>query len=476
MPLLALQERIEQELEANIALEQAEPRARETEGSQEDSAVDALEQRELVVGDEPGGDEADWQRLSVLETSYRDAFDNEYSSSRSRTRAAGERDRKMDAMANVAAREESLTEQLQHQWSFAEADPQVTEAGRLIIDAIDSDGLLGTPLETIYEQNRGIPGVDVTPELLERALFEVQRSLEPPGIAARDMRECLLLQIEDLQLRDDNPEHDWDDVAMLIDEHYDDLLQNRLPRIAQHADISMERINAAMELMKRLNISPGRDLVDEGTPPIMPDVIIEYEEENDAYTARLPHDHMPRLRISRQYQKMADDVAQEKETRDFIKHNVRNAQWLIDSIRQREHTLLRVVNVVLTRQRDFFDHGPQHLKPLPMVEVADQLGIHVGTVSRAVADKWLQTPRGVVQLRRFFSGGRETTSGRDMSWDAVKATLREIIEEEDKTKPLSDEALSKALRERGIDIARRTVVKYRQQLNIPPARQRKIYT
>jgi RNA polymerase sigma-54 factor len=132
-----------------------------------------------------------------------------------------------------------------------------------------------------------------------------------------------------------------------------------------------------------------------------------------------------------------------------------------------------VVNVVLARQREFFDHGPQHLKPLPMIEVADQLGVHVGTVSRAVADKWLQTPRGVVALRKFFSGGTSTQSGESMSWDAVKATLQEIIEHEDKGKPLSDEALVDELKKKGIEIARRTVVKYRQQLDIPPARRRK---
>jgi RNA polymerase sigma-54 factor len=132
-----------------------------------------------------------------------------------------------------------------------------------------------------------------------------------------------------------------------------------------------------------------------------------------------------------------------------------------------------VVNVVLARQREYFDHGPQHLKPLPMIEVADQLGIHVGTVSRAVADKWMQTPRGLVALRKFFSGGTSTQSGESMSWDAVKATLREIIDQEDKGKPMSDDALVDELKKRGIEIARRTVVKYRQQLDIPPARRRK---
>ncbi|MHC4142925.1 MAG: RNA polymerase factor sigma-54 [Planctomycetota bacterium] len=165
----------------------------------------------------------------------------------------------------------------------------------------------------------------------------------------------------------------------------------------------------------------------------------------------------------------------EKETREFVGNSVRNAHWLIDSINQRKGTLLRVVGVVLARQRDFLDHGPQHMKPLPMIEVAEQLGIHVGTVSRAVADKWLQTPRGVVPLRKMFTGGTETVSGQNLSWAAVKAKLKEIVDNEDKSAPLSDSALVEELKKRGIDIARRTVVKYRQQLDVPPARRRKVY-
>jgi RNA polymerase sigma-54 factor len=181
------------------------------------------------------------------------------------------------------------------------------------------------------------------------------------------------------------------------------------------------------------------------------------------------------LRISPRYEEMAKDRSVDATTREFVSNNVRQATWLIESINQRRNTLLRVVNVVLARQRDYFDHGPQHLKPLPMIEVADQLGVHVATVSRAVSDKWMQTPRGLVPLRKFFSGGTETQSGESMSWDAVKARLREIVDSEDKARPLSDEALVEELKKRGIEIARRTVVKYRQQLDIPPARRRKVH-
>jgi RNA polymerase sigma-54 factor len=206
----------------------------------------------------------------------------------------------------------------------------------------------------------------------------------------------------------------------------------------------------------------------------MPDVVVEWDEQTEQYVAMLSDGILPILRVNNKYAKMAKDREQERETREFLTNSVRNATWLIESINQRKNTLLRVVNVVLARQHDFFEHGPQHLRPLPMTEVADQLGIHVATVSRAVADKWIVTPRGLMPLRKFFSGGTDSETG-EKSWEAVKAILREIIDGEDKAKPLSDEALSKALKQRGIDIARRTVVKYRQQMNIPPARRRKQY-
>jgi RNA polymerase sigma-54 factor len=476
MPMMALQERIEQELESNVALELAEPgtEVEQVKSDQDDDGLaERLDQSELTVGEESRTDNEDWERLSVLESSYGEAFDNEYSSSR--YRASGERDKKMDAMANVAARGESLTEQLLHQWRFAEVDAAILTIGEILIGYVGGDGLLSADLDTILEQSRNQPGPELSLERLQDALDELQHWLDPPGVAARSPRECLLLQVDE-HLAHDNADIDaWQDVRMLIDGHFDDLLQNRLPKISQETELPIERIKAAKELMKKLNLTPGKDLVDEGVPPIIPDVIVEFDEEANEYVARLASGVIPPLCVSTRYQQMARDKTQEKATREFLAGNVRNAQWLIDSIGQRKNTMMRVVNVVLARQREYFDHGPQHLKPLPMIEVADQLGIHVGTVSRAVSEKWLMTPRGLVPLRKFFSGGTRAESGRDMSWDAVKATLQEIIDDEDKTKPLSDEALAQVLKKRGIDIARRTVVKYRQQLGIPPARRRKVF-
>ncbi len=265
------------------------------------------------------------------------------------------------------------------------------------------------------------------------------------------------------------------DARRLISEWFDDLLENRLPQIERRSGIALERIQVAKDWMHRLELAPGKTLVDVEVRPIIPDVIVEYDPQRDEYVAALANDPLMMLRVSPSYEELAKDRTTDEATRDFVGKSVRNASWLIEAIGQRTNTLLRVVKVVLMRQRDFFDHGPQHLKPLPMVEVAEQLGIHVGTVSRAVADKWMETPRGYFPLRRFFSGGLETDSGKDVSWEAIKEMVREIVEQEDAGKPLSDQAIADLLCERGVTIARRTVVKYREQLGIPSARRRKVH-
>jgi RNA polymerase sigma-54 factor len=474
MPMLALQERVDQELESNVALEIVEPERDADDYPAPEREDDRQGEREMVVGESPSATE-DWQRLSDFESSYGEAFDNlAPGPAYSRYRASGERDKKMDALANVEARAKSLTEELLEQWSFAEVDEETGRLGELLIAYINDDGLLGADFETIIDQNRNIPGLDLSVERLERALLEVQRNLDPPGIGARTRQECIVIQIDRQEAEADSDPR-LADVRRLVVDHFEDLVQNRLPRIAEQTGLTMDEIHEAMSLMHRYHINPGRELVVEEVPPIIPDVLVELDDETGDYIASLFDGVLPSLRVSEHYEQMAKDRGVAKETRDFIGNSVRSAHWLIDSINQRKSTLLRVVGVVLARQRDFLDHGPQHLKPLPMIEVADQLGIHVGTVSRAVADKWLQTPRGLVPLRKLFTGGTATDSGQNLSWEAVKAKLKEIVDNENKSEPMSDSALVGELKKHGIDIARRTVVKYRQQLDIPPARRRKVY-
>lgn len=495
MPLQALQERIEQELEANIALERIEP-GLELEGLEDETIERELAQerkdaeraehegeRELVVGQ--GDESLDFERLGGMEESlagdiFSDQRDDDFANDRrAASRNSGERDRKMDAMNNTPSRGESLVEQLLKQWAFVEAEPAIVAAGARLIEHINDDGLLATDLETILEQAHADGDEALTAETLAAALPIVQVELEPAGIGARSIAEGLLLQIDAMNASDASDDSEEAqlraDARRIISDWFNDFLENRLPQIEKNSGISIERIQAARTWMHRLELSPGKSLVDVDVAPIIPDVIVEYDPQQDQYVAVLAEDRLLLLQISPNYERISQDKNADEATKEFITRNVQSASWLIEAIAQRENTMLRVVRVVLVRQRDFFDHGPQHLKPLPMTDVADQLGVHVGTVSRAVSGKWMQTPRGYFPLRRFFSGGLETDSGRDMSWEAVKEMVRTIVNNEDPAKPLSDQALANALAEQGIKIARRTVVKYRDELGIPAARRRKVH-
>ena len=489
MPLLALRERIEQELESNIALETFEPGGdpEQLELERKEAERDAREgERELNVQDNGGVE--DFARLDNYQAENPEAVENEYSASTgndsgafeheyrpstySASRMDGERDAKMDAMANTAAREGSLTDQLLEQWTFADVDDDVRAAGKLLIEHIDEDGYLRTDLEKILaDMPRN--GQVISLDLLNQAIVELQTFLEPPGLGARDVRECLLLQLDVLQ--ETEPLPDYETVRVLIADHLDDLIHNRIPKIASATGLTLEEIKTAMEHMRRLSIHPGRQLVNESPPTIVPDAIIEFDEDLDDYIVYLTEGRLPNLRLNREYARLSRDRAVAKPDREFIRTNLNNAQWLIDAVHQRRQTLLRVLRAVVAAQRDVLDFGMDTLKPLPMTQVADQLGIHVATVSRAVAGKYVQTPRGIVALRKFFTGGTQTDTGEDVSWDAIKANMKEVVDAEDKAHPLSDEAIVKALKDRGIDIARRTVAKYRSQLDIPPARMRKQY-
>lgn len=486
MPLAELQERIEQELASNPTLElvelEADPDARPRD---EDASAAA----ELDIGESSAHD---FERLDDFEAAHPDAAENAYSAAKADrfdeyregsyapSRMAGERDGKLDAMASTPARSASLTEQLLDQWRLVDVDGRTRTLGEQLIAFLDEDGYLRTPFEEIADKMpRQIASLEPSDADWELALQAAQMLLEPAGVVARDARECLLLQLDALQERseDDGPpigsREAIGSARRLVAEFFDDLMKNRLPKIAAKSGLDLDAINGAIDVMRRLSLAPARRLIDDAPQRIIPDAIVEYDDDADRYYAYLNETRLPNLQVSREYARMSRDRDVPKGDRDFLKKNLSNAQWLLDAVGQRRHTLLRVINAVLDEQRDYFDYGPEALKPLPMKTVADRLGIHVATVSRAVADKYLETPRGVVALRGFFTGGLSTESGEDVSAAAVKAALTEIVENEDKAKPLSDEALVKALKERGIEIARRTIAKYRGQLDIPPARMRK---
>lgn len=485
MSLAELAERIEQELESNPTLELIEIEPGDAPADLSLERADG----ELTIDD---SGQADFARLDDYESDNPDAIENEYSASRldaleredglhrpSGSRTDGESDAKSEAMAAAPARAASVADQLLEQWGLVDVDERIRALGQQIIRHLDDDGYLRTELSDIASRTSRATLEAIQPEAAdwELALQAVQLLLEPAGIAARDARECLLLQIDAL-VEAEEPAHDAADVAVarrIVADHLEDVMANRLPRISERARLGLDEIKRGLEVLRRLSLAPARALIDTKEPAITPDAIIEYDEEQDRYVAYLNDWRVPNVQVNREYALLSRDKNLPRNDREFIKKNLSNAQWLIEAVDQRRSTLLRVISAVIAEQRDFFDFGPEALRPLPMTQVADQLGIHVATVSRAVADKFVQTPRGIVALRSFFSGGLQTESGEDMSYDAVRAALKEVIDAEDKSKPLSDEALVKELNNRGIEIARRTVAKYRDQLGVPTARLRKQY-
>jgi RNA polymerase sigma-54 factor len=512
MSMAELEQRIESELESNATLELSEPsaegdndQARLAREQAQDVPVGTREDRPLEMGDASGA--SDFERLDAFEAEHPDAAANDFGEPPD-VRDAPQRERlsdfgtgdpeagdaKIQAMANTAARGAGLTEQLIDQWRMCDVRADLRGPGEAIIAFIEADGLLRTPLATILKGLNRAGGRPVTPERLEEALRAVQLFLEPPGLGARDTRECLLLQIDaradqtalagspSAGERGGGVEHGegestelWHMARALVAEHLDDLKNNRLPKIAARLGTSVETLKRAVVLLRGLSLAPGRQLASEASAGIVPDGIVEYDPEHDRYVAYLNDRRLPNLRVNQEYARLAKDRTAPKPTREFLKVNIGNAQFLIDAIEQRKRTLLRVLEAVVAAQREFFDYGPQAIKPLPMTKVAEQLGIHVATVSRAVSDKWVQTPRGVVSLRKFFTGGTTTEAGEEVSWEAIKAALLEMIESEDKKHPLSDDQLAEALKAKGFDIARRTVAKYRGQLEIPTGRLRKAH-
>jgi RNA polymerase sigma-54 factor len=467
LPLMALEERIEQELSANPVLER-----RESDYETPDLTAVAGMPKEVVTPAEVTTPQVQKQANDIsdreIDQYLQDQSDWSSLNRSSRQRSSGERDAKMDAMANTAARGASLQEELTRQWDLVEVEDRIRRAGYVAIDWVGDDGYIRDTMETVCQH---LPA-GLTTKDVEDAIPVLQQRLEPVGICARNLQECLLLQIDAWERDKD---FDLTVPRVLVSTYMHDLEMNRLPQIARKSGFTIEQINQGKEFLKHLNARPGALLSNAPVPKVTPDAIVERNDETGEYTARLTEEYAPRLYINEIYKRMAKTKSVDGKTREYISNNIRNARWLIESIEQRRNTLLRVLRVVVEAQKEFLEHGPQMMKPLPMIGVADQLGIHVGTVSRAVAEKYIQTPRGIFPLRMFFTGGTENAEGEAMSWDAVKAKLGEIIQTEDKGNPLSDDEIVVKLKEQGIELARRTVAKYRKIAGIPPARRRKIF-
>jgi RNA polymerase sigma-54 factor len=444
-PVLELQER------DPTLPEEAEERPSPTEKD--------IDEKPLVV-DEQHHNADDFERLLNLDREVPEYF--EETTRRSANRIEEDADRVHDVISNVADRPESLQEHLMHQLGEQELTPEMLAMCERIISTLDpkDGGYFRASL-------RDMLPLDATPEqvtLAEQALTIVQ-ALDPPGIAARDLRECLLKQITpDLLF--------YEELTRLVQDHLDDLAKNRLPAIAKATGYSMEEIRECLIELATLNPKPASQFAESFVPAVTPDVHVERDDDGK-YKVTVEDRGTPTLHISRYYRERLQSGMATPEEREFIKRKINAAQWLIESIEQRRNTLTRVSQAIVDHQTKFLDEGPEYIEPLKMQQIADKVGVHVTTVSRAVDDKYIQTPRGIFPLKRFFVGGTKSEEGEDVAWDIIRIRLQEIVDKEDKANPLSDDDLVEELKKLGLTVARRTVTKYRQKMNIPSSRQRR---
>ena len=453
-PVADLETCINDALEGNATLEVAEPQSTETptDGSEPGDGRADVER----------GEEAGFARLDRFSRDYDLDFNDRRPFYGRRAVSSDVRDAKMAAIANTPGRETNLHDYLLSQWTLVEVDPEIRRAGEAIIASLDPDGYLRTPVPQIADSVR--PPLEV--EGAERALAEIHQ-LDPVGVGARDIVECLLLQLDALP-GDNRVER------TLIESHLGDITHNRLPAVAKATGYSIGEINEAIKAMRSmLCLHPGYLVGDRSVPTIRPDVIIEYAETGNGLTVRLARGNMPELCIRKDVATMAKSKANGKEIREFARKQIEAATALIDAVSFRKSRLLEVSQAIVETQREFFDVGPEGLKVFRMSDLAVELGCDPSTVSRTVADKYMQTPRGILPLRYFFTGGTETEEGESMGWDRVKVRVRELVEAEDRQDPLNDDQIAALLKKEGIEISRRTVAKYRQQLGIPNARQRR---
>lgn len=456
MPLLDLQQHIKQELLNNPFLELDEPAVSEEE--LQPSPEDKQKQKEQKEKEE----EIDWEEILL------DGFE-----------AGGRRAEyeEKEYYEPVPVDTQDLYDHLRDQLVLLRLSPRQMLLGEEIIGNIDDNGYLTCSLEQVVASlNRWLSeegqtwaegASDLEPFTLPEAeeMLRVIQGFEPAGIGARDLRECLLLQLEDAGKEDTL-------VYRIVRDYFDQLINHRWSEISKELSITPKDVQAAADEVAKLDPKPGLKYAAPSDNYIIPDLIVE--KIDGEYLVFLNDTSLPRLKLSRTYREIARDKNKFKgENKEFISNKLNSANWMIQAIEQRRQTMLKVMNFIVDRQREFFEKGVQYLKPLTLREVAEVINMHESTVSRVTNEKYVQTPRGVLPLKFFFSSGLSTTSGEDVSARGIKARIQKLVAEEDPRRPLTDQAIVNILKEEGIQIARRTVAKYRDQLGILSARMRK---
>ena len=353
----------------------------------------------------------------------------------------------------------SLADHLEWQLHMSSLDPVLCEAATAVIGNLNADGRLNATNEEIAAMG------EWSEEIVEQARQTIMR-LDPVGCGARDVKECLLVQLEVLGETDRL-------ASKLIREHLSELQQHKLPNLSKQIGVEVELLLSELQFIRTLDPYPGRRYSSEEPILISPEIYIEKLDENDDdYIIYFADDGSPRLRVSQQYQQMLSQGVS-NETKSFIREKMRSAVDLLRNIEHRRQTIYKVVESIVARQRDFLDHGVQHIKPMMLKDIAEDIGMHLSTVSRVVNRKYAHTPQGVIELRRFFTEGMLNEDGEEISTRIIKLKIKKLIEEEDSHNPITDDQVVKILAKDGIKLSRRTVAKYRDQMQIPGSRERR---
>ncbi|MBM4117481.1 RNA polymerase factor sigma-54 [bacterium] len=428
LPTLELEQELKAEMQSNPLLE-----------FEEDEEEPDRQQRE-------GGDEPQAGNLDSWSDVFSDGFEMQYKEQEELPEEGVER---------VPVSRLSAGENLLRQLRMSATDPQLLAIGEYIIGSLDDRGFLTIGLDEIRN-------VFQVSEGRALAALRLVQNLDPPGIAARNLPECLLLQLAARGEEDTL-------VARIIREHFHELMQRKYQEIARKLKLSVEDVQEAARSIAELDPKPGLELSSEEPQYIIPDLVVE--EVDGEYVIYLNDRHLPRLRIAENYKEYLGSAS--KETKEYVQGKLNQAQWLIRTVEQRRATMVKVMAAIIEEQREFFDRGPQALRPLTLQQVASKIGMHESTVSRVTNNKTVQTPRGIFRLKYFFSSALSTEDGDEISAKAAKSRIQEIVAKEDVRRPLSDQKIADVLREEGLMIARRTVAKYREQLGVLPARLRK---
>jgi RNA polymerase sigma-54 factor len=453
VPTAELESRIEEELEVNPALEEGKEESSEENSSEEEFSN---EEKESEPKDEL--DVEDYIR------------DDDISGYKMQGDGGVDEEREMPLATSV-----SLTDTLLNQLGFLKLDDRQTIIGKQLIGSIDGDGYIRRDLDLIVNDIAFAHNIEISVDEVEEVLFKIQ-DFDPAGIAARDLRECLLLQIE----RKHGEEHLINIAKEILTNYFDEFTKKHYDKIQKKLEISDADLKNATHLITKLNPKPGDFSGDDvKTQYIIPDFILY--NINNKLELTLNSRNAPDLKISRSYSEMFQTYDKSskkdkklKEAVTFVKHKLDAAKWFIDAIKQRQQTLLKTMEAIIKYQYDFFMEGDESkLRPMILKDIANDIHMDISTVSRVANSKSVQTEFGIYPLKYFFSEGIATDSGEDVSSREVKHILKELIEAENKSKPYSDEKLEKMLNDKGYNIARRTVAKYREQLNIPVARLRK---